>query len=63
MSFNPDRMVREVYCYTCKDTSIATDGNPKCPICGANLITVTYSALTGKRITGNEEKNEDKPST
>ena len=50
--FNPEKMKREVYCFACKDYSVATEPAPKCPICKNWLITVARSALTGKIITG-----------
>lgn len=52
---NLDRMKREVYCMTCKDTFISNLPAPKCELCGNDLIVVIKSMLTGKRLTGENE--------
>ncbi len=46
---------RELYCPECKIYSISDIAFPTCHQCGTNLITVTFSLIDGKRITGNDE--------
>lgn len=47
---------REVYCFNCKVYSLSSVINPICS-CKARLFTVVRNALTGERITGNENVN------
>lgn len=48
---------REVWCPQCKEYSFRDDAGPTCnkPDCNKReLITVVYSLISGKRLTGNE---------
>lgn len=44
----------EVWCPRCKKYSKTNQPAPVCKNCGATLITVLYSIMTGQRITGEE---------
>jgi Zn finger protein HypA/HybF involved in hydrogenase expression len=47
---------REVWCPNCKKITVSDQPNTMCDNCfGAITITVLYSTMTGKRITGNDE--------
>lgn len=47
---------REVWCPKCKQYNINSDANPVCVDCfGQPLITVVYSMIDGKRLTGENE--------
>ena len=47
---------REVWCPNCKKTIKTDEPAPTCDDCfGKPMITVLYSILDGKRITGNDE--------
>jgi len=47
---------REVWCPTCKKTVVSDEPSPVCNDCfGVTMITVLYSVMTGKRLTGNDE--------
>ena len=49
---NFDRLKREMYCQSCKDTFISNQPAPKCELCGNLLIVVVKSMITGEPITG-----------
>lgn len=49
---NKEKMNREVYCFTCKVYSITEDIDVCCETCGNRLITVVYSPLSNRMITG-----------
>jgi len=47
---------RELWCPKCKKTIVSDRANDVCEDCfGQPLITVTYSVVDGRRMTGNDE--------
>jgi hypothetical protein len=56
-SSNPEDNMknREVYCRTCKTFQYSRYAHPTCQECGNYMITVIYSLIDGKRLTGNDE--------
>jgi hypothetical protein len=54
-----NRYEREVYCPKCHIYSFRSDNHPKCDNCQSELIRVTYSVLTGERLTGSIQKETD----
>ena len=49
--FNQEKMKREVYCPYCKTYQVSDQPWPVCE-CGHYLITVVYSTIDGRRLTG-----------
>lgn len=46
--------IRELYCPHCKIYTRSSLVTPKCSACKHDLITVVYSQIDGRRLTGNE---------
>lgn len=47
---------REVYCPQCKKTIVTDVAGPTCDDCfGKPMLTVIYSLIDGKRLTGSDE--------
>lgn len=58
LEVNIEKMNRELYCPKCHIYSHSIETTPKCYNCNVPLITVVYSILTGKRITGEGHDRE-----
>lgn len=52
--YNSEKGNREVYCSECKTYSFSDKPAPKCPTCKNNLVKVIRNAISGQRITGEE---------
>ena len=47
---------REVWCPSCKKTTVTDDMGPICEECfGVPMLTVVFSLIDGKRLTGDDE--------
>ena len=46
---------REVWCRHCKQIIITSEVNIRCTKCNSDMITVLYSLIDGRRLTGSDE--------
>lgn len=52
MNYNSATMLRYCYCWNCKQYTKTMNPAPICPHCYQPIVTVIYSVVTGKQITG-----------